>query len=647
MEKARASLSLKSLWSDHWPVILLLFVGLLLGLWLGNDYGVTFDEDRNVSVGADALTAYTGSSAYFSHDHLGDHGPVYFMIFSATSRAIHALVPSWPEADGRHLTTYLTFLLGVAAFYVIGLKVLSRRGAWMATALFFTQPLLFGQGFINQKDTPFLSFFLVTVAAGLIAADQWTNEDQRGWRPQDLRASAADFRRQMAQSWQSVTPRQRAWIWGASAAAALVIADLLVFGWLRRLGETLLVAAYNGHAPRPIQALFGQIASDAYKTPLDLYLAKYAHAFTWAAPLLAGMVLLAALVNASLFLPPLAVGWGLSRDSFGKSSLLISAVFLGMAVCVRQVGVFAGGLVSLTLLFRGRTRVLFPMLVYWSMGAVVTVATWPWLWPNPIGRMIQSLALAASFPPHRTFFEGRWITSDILPWYYFPKLAGMELTEPTVVLVILGGLVAAWRLRRGQHRWFIYALLAIWAGVPLVALVKYHMTVYGNIRHLLFVLPPFLIAAGIALEALANRFRQSWVPAALTAMVILPGVWGIVQLHPYEYIYINSFAGGVSGAFGRYELDRQCISLRGAIEATNQLAPPGATVMVLRQYSAVVPYTRPDLTLIDNRLPYSAADFVLVCYWPRAEDLQQHGFTRVYEVKRGSAVLSDVWQRSQ
>jgi hypothetical protein len=88
----------------HWPVTLVLLACLIAGVALGDDYGMSWDEDRNADVGADALQVYLGSNAYFSDDSLADHGPAYFMIQSISSTAITKILPGWTLADGRHLT---------------------------------------------------------------------------------------------------------------------------------------------------------------------------------------------------------------------------------------------------------------------------------------------------------------------------------------------------------------------------------------------------------------------------------------------------------------------------------------------------------------------------------------------------------------
>ncbi len=609
---------------------------------------MTFDEERNANVGTKALQAFTGSSAYFELDSLADHGPVYFMIFSATSRAMHRIFPSWPEADWRHFTTYLMFTLGVLCFYLLSLRLMRRRSAWMATIFFATQPLMFGQGFINQKDTPFMVFFLATLVTGMTAADPWRaqNEGDGANAPREgIREAFLEFWGGLRIDWQKLRGGTRLLLGVILVLTLLLVLDLAFIGATYTIGERTVIAAYEGHAPDLVQRLYNLMATDAYKTPLQAYMAKFESAYSQLRLALILVIACFALVVFSLFLPTLRKSWGFSWRAFRQPALLISAVLLGFTICVRQLGVFVGGLVSLYMLYRTRSRAVFPLILYWAMAAVAAFATWPYLWPDPFGRFMESLQLGVAFPPHRTFYQGRWISSKILPWHYFPRLASLELTEPAVLLILIGVGIAAWRLLKGDTRWFLYGLLGLWAGVPLVGLVFFDMTVYGNIRHLLFMLPPLLILAGIALEAVLGRLRRDWARWLAFGLAIAPGIWGIIRLHPYEYIYMNSLVGGVSGAYGQYELDRQCISLREGIEFVNEVAEPETTVMVLRQVSAVVPYARADLELIDDRWSVIFADFVLSCYWPGGTDLGPRGFEQVYEVRVGEAVLADVWQR--
>src|SRR3989304_4602734 len=93
------------------PIVLILALGLGVGIWLGNDYGVSWDEVRNADVGADVVGLIFGSREYFSNPSLADHGPVYFTLFSAGSRVISRLVPALAGAAGRALLTFAPFLV--------------------------------------------------------------------------------------------------------------------------------------------------------------------------------------------------------------------------------------------------------------------------------------------------------------------------------------------------------------------------------------------------------------------------------------------------------------------------------------------------------------------------------------------------------
>ncbi len=96
-----------------------------------------------------------------------------------------------------------------------------------------------------------------------------------------------------------------------------------------------------------------------------------------------------------------------------------------------------------------------------------------------------------------------------------------------------------------------------------------------------------------------------WLRLALSAIVLLPGILGTVSLHPYEYIYYNSFVGGVRGANGVYELDRWCLSLREGMRSIDNIASPGASIIVAsqtdpNQLSQVEDFARADLQLTNK-----------------------------------------------
>jgi hypothetical protein len=631
----------------HRLFLMLLAVGLLAGLVLVRDYGMSTDEYGNATVGELALQVYRGSREYFALGSLKDHGPLYFMLFSATSEALSRAIPGWLLPDGRHLTNYVTFLAGLAAFYVICLRLMHRSAALLASALFATQPVIFGSAFINQKDIPFMTLFLGVIALGLLAGRAPEQEyPANAARTEESRPSTLTrLRLSLLHDWQSLSqPRRRALLIG-SVIALLILADLFVFGIAKQLGESLVRSAYAGRAPAPIQWLYARVATDAYKTSLAQYLARYGRLF---AAVRLGVLVVLALIGtfACLRAFPTLVGSLRSPDWKVRYPMLMAgAVALGCAISVRQIGLFAGGLVSLYMLYRGRARAILPLALYWVVAGAVSYATWPYLWPDPVQNMINSFTVIPEFGEHDVLFQGKNITSATLPWSYFPTLVVLDLTEPSLLLAGIGSLAIIWRAVKKRTNRFVVGMLGLWILIPVAWQISRHVPMYNNLRHFLFVLPPLLILAGIGYEAVCSLVSRTWAKTILTVLILGPGLAAMVWLHPYEYSYFNSLAGGVSGAVGNYDMDYWCTSLKEGTEIADHIAVSGDTVQVFGPLESAQPYARPDLKLVDRGYPHGEADLVVVCTYKFGRRWGTDGYRLVYQVKRGRAVFGEVWRK--
>lgn len=86
--------------------------------------------------------------------------------------------------------------------------------------------------------------------------------------------------------------------------------------------------------------------------------------------------------------------------------------------------------------------------------------------------------------------------------------------------------------------------------------------------------------AGVALQALAERIPKKVWGAVFMMAVLLPGVFSIIQLHPYEYVYYNSLTGGVAGAEGKYPLDYWNIVFKEAMDYVDDNLPAKSSVLV-------------------------------------------------------------------
>jgi len=102
------------------------------------------------------------------------------------------------------------------------------------------------------------------------------------------------------------------------------------------------------------------------------------------------------------------------------------------------------------------------------------------------------------------------------------------------------------------------AMLVVCAAVilPLGFLIVQRATIYDGIRHVLFVIPMLAVLAGAGFTVVLPLLRRVPVLTGAVAGVYLGSlIVTLAMLHPLEYVAMNALAGGVRGAYGRFELD--------------------------------------------------------------------------------------------
>jgi len=635
-------------WAWNRALAFVLLLGLGVGVVLGNDSGASTDEVREVEAAQASVAAYSVQDVAYNYDPRGliEHGPAYLMLWSSAGQVIHKLADHWTQSDGRHLFNFTAFLVGAALFYPLSRKFLMPRSAFLATLLFAAQPVLFGYGFINQKDIPFMVLFMAVVLAGVSAADRLHGIGLRElqgdeWEPpkKDRGPGIA-----IANDWRALGRGGQIALGVAAVGLAGLLASLIGKGWVYGWGESLLREAYAGQSPGLTQELFSRIATDAYKTPLELYLAKYDEAFKLVRVVAAAAVGVALVVGGGRAFPSLRARLQ-AAGSRGYLFLLLAGTLLGVAVCVRQIGLFAGALISAYILYRLKRKALPVLLVYWSVAILVMYGTWPYLWPDPIGRFLESLEAVTFTHTVDVLYRGKVFDAGKLPWHYIPTLMAVQLTEPAVLLGLVGLPIVIARMKSNKIPRALTALYGAWVAVPLGAVILLKAAVYDNLRHVLFVLPPLFVMSGMALDSLLALIRPRWAKAMVSSAILLPGILGIIGMHPYEYSYFNSITGGVSGAYTRYDVDHWCTSLREAVAVVNEQGKNGARVYVGSLVNNARPFQRKDLQL--GGFDSATADFVLACRPTLAVDWESMGFSLVYQVGRGEAVFAQVWERNQ
>ena len=593
------------------PILALVACSLAGGFLITPHYGQSTDEAANLIFARETLNSYQHPDRPYVDISREDKGPFYLMVWLWVGEFLDRTIPGWLFVDGRHFVNFITFQLAVVSIYGLALRFVRPAAAFAGALLFETQPLFFGHAFINQKDTPFMAFFALTLVLGLSMAERFLGRVPD--RPSDSGRTGAGpsaFGLALRAAW-AEDPRRarRAAIVVAALALSVPAVGIFVHRPLRAVVEGAVRAAYRGEAWAPINQLFVRFAEHAGQVPVEDYVQRANHLINLSMLAAAALVVAAALVAAGRLWPNgaragLAAFVADLRQGLATPlppTVLPAAMVLGMCIAIRAVALYAGLLVLGYALVRAGPRIGILLLVYFGAAAVVAYALWPQLWGSPLSLVVGSLDRPLQSPQlHRTLVEGVVYQSTELPWWYLPELMAIQFTLPASLLV-LAGLVPGVRsaLGRGPTAATAWVLL-LWFLGPFVAVVGLKTPIYNYFRHVLFMMPPLFVFAAIAIERLLRLVRAPLVGGLLVVAILLPGVVATIRLHPYEYGYFNELVGGVRGVKGRYIPDYWCTSFREAMLFVNAYAPPSAQIAVTGSEESVSPFAREDLILRDD-----------------------------------------------
>jgi len=458
----------------------------------------------------------------------------------------------------RHYGYFIFFLAGVYAFQALARRWMNLPAAWIATLLFTTQPVIWGQAFISPKDVPFLNAFLISLWLGLRMVDAQPILSR--WPPRRLMVITA--------------------IWILSLGVLFLAPRFLDDG---------LAAAIRGASASPqspLGLLLRRLFSDFGRADVEIYVTRGRVAFLW-------LRLIYLLLSMTLVWRMYRKGFPTVRSLFNGATVP-AALALGLTTSIRILGPLAAVPVMIYA-WRSMGRRALPVLfLYASMALAVTLLTWPYLWPDPAARLVESLRVMSQYPWRgQVLFNGHYYSSTTLPRTYLPTLLLIQLTEPFWLLFVIG-LPALWRQR------YLLLLCVAWALLPLALLMALRSPLYDNFRQVLFTLPPLFLVAGLGVEALLRRLTRPLVRIGSAVLMLLPGLASILYLHPYEYVYYNSFIGGLRGAAGRFELEYWATSYRQAVQHLNRMAPANANVLVAGPAHIAALYARPDLKILSD-----------------------------------------------
>ena len=603
------------------PLTILLTLSLIIGFLTLKDYGESWDELKLYDYASDSLKAYTmwpqHGTIPVTGDHFENYGPAFMMFTTILKKVGEQIFPAAQTVDLQHFVYFITFLIGMWAFYHLAARWMSRNAAFGATLLFLTQPVFWGHAFINPKDIPLLSLFLLSVYLGLKMYDSIFGP------------GTVSVFESVATTWKSLPQSTRRWL---TTAAIIWLASLvLLFGGtpvIHQWIDNAVRAAANGES-----SLITRFVPRVLRIPPEVYIEKFFVLFL-RARLLYFLIMTGILI------------W-LYRRHFPDGLRVIrmmmpAGILLGLAISIRIFGTWAGILVAGFLLWRAGRKAWLVMAVYALIVIFAMYLTWPYLWPNPIGHFLETAQLMAMHPwPGNVLFNGKMYPANDLPSSYVPTFLALQLTEPVWILFLVGITAAVFSLikKRTDGRELL-AVTGVWFLLPLLTFVILRPTLYDNFRQTFFIVPPIFLMTGLAFDQIRKPVPQS----LLIALVLLPGLIASVRLHPYEYVYYNQFIGGLRAVAvaDRFELDYWGTSYREAAREANHMAPPNANVWVDGPAHLFNPFARPDLHIYSPQEAERADHYDMVVTLVRY-DLEKTSFPEapiVYRVTREGAVFA-------
>ena len=213
-------------------------------------------------------------------------------------------------------------------------------------------------------------------------------------------------------------------------------------------------------------------------------------------------------------------------------------------------------------------------LLYISSTTIITIATWPLLWKNPIQNFIYAFNTLSKYPwDGTTLFKGELVVANNLSWDYIPT---WFLINTPVIYLILGfsGLMVfvvltfkslkKFDLKAIDKNNLLFLFTFI---VPVLAIVVLHSVLYDTWRHLFYIYPAFIMLAIYFINFCSNtKFKIAI--QSITSLSILSVLFFIILNFPFYHVYFNQFVSWHKGEYIRenYEMDYWGVSYNKALE---------------------------------------------------------------------------------
>lgn len=209
-----------------------------------------------------------------------------------------------------------------------------------------------------------------------------------------------------------------------------------------------------------------------------------------------------------------------------------------------------------------------PVLIIAVLGYLAGSLFWPYGQKNPLSNPLEALSVMSDFKINLAqIWEGEKVMSGQLPGSYLIK--SFFITNTYAVLIGLIAFFVLFRATSKSDKRHVIYFVAFTALFPLFYIIYKKSNVYHAWRHVLFIFPSMIVLASLGWSYLnsfiARRAKKPVVGLGIGAVLLIEPLVFVVPTFPNTVTYHNQFVGGVSGAYGNYEVDyyynsvKQCV----------------------------------------------------------------------------------------
>lgn len=334
---------------------------------------------------------------------------------------------------------------------------------------------------------------------------------------------------------------------------------------------------------------------------------------------------------------PVWDGTRLFFRQFLRLDVWVAGFGLGFSSAIRLAAPLVSVVVLAEILLSRQWQRLFRFLAYGLIALGFMVLFWPYLWPDPFARVMDSILHSMHYPDqHMTLFRGQLVDAEYTPRSYLPVLLPVQLTETTLLLVLAGLPSMAGKPRRD-----LAVLTLVWFVLPAVAIAWLRVHLYNNTRQVFFILPPLFLIAALGLDWLWRVLRRPVARYLIMFLILLPGLYANITLHPYQYVYYNQLVGGVRGAYRVFELDYWHLAFKEAQTYVNGVAEENADIFAGNSKTSAETFARPDLVFNAfgaRKKNWDRYDYIIVSTAENADE-KFAAFPTVFKVERQGVPL--------